>query len=487
MEGEASATANWFANVALLSWPAVAVILYRTRPFSEATVWTILGALLLLPSQVSIKFQMIPAIDKSSISSFCALVGCFLLAPRAKRTSVGFGLAGLLATICILGPVITSLLNNDNVVIGGRLLPAVGLYDGISALLSQLIFLLPFFIGRRFLREARDVEALLLALALAGLVYSLPMLFEVRMSPQLSTWIYGYFPSSYAGEMRYGGYRPVVFMNNGLVAAFFLSTSVLAAVVLWRARSPIHRFPAGAASAYLLMVLILCKSAGALVYATVLGFLVRFTKPITQVRVAVLLVSIAMLYPVLRVTNLFPDQQLVDLASSFNQERADSLKFRFDQERQLLAHASERFVFGWGRHGRNRVYEESGRDASITDGLWILTLGQFGFAGFIAQFGLLTLPVIRAATALKRINKMREKMLLAALALIVAATAIEQLPNASLTAWSWLLVGALLGRVEEIRLTRSRSRSLNVFQDELERPKASVPLRERAMFSPANR
>lgn len=459
MEGEVSATGNWFATVALLAWPAVALILFRTKSLSEATVWTILGALLLLPSGISIKLPMVPAIDKNSIGNLCALAGCFFLARREKRMGLGFGLAGLLAMMSILAPVITSALNNDHVAIGGRLLAGVGLYDGISALLSQLILLLSFFIGRRVLREAEDIEAILRALAFAGLIYSLPMLFEVRMSPQLSTWIYGYFPSSYAGETRYGGYRPVVFMNNGLLAAFFLSTSFLAAVAMSRAKAPVNGLPAGPAAIYLGAALVLCKSAGALAYAVVFGALIRWIKPVMQVRVAIVLASIAISYPVLRIADGFPYQALVDFSATFNQERADSLKFRFDQERTLLAHASERFTFGWGRYGRNRIYDESGKDVSITDGLWILTLGQFGFVGFVAQFGLLTLPVFRAAKALKKIRSAREKLFMATLALIVAITAIEQLPNASITAWSWLLVGALLGRVEEISLTRSQTRS----------------------------
>jgi hypothetical protein len=457
-----SAAANWFAYIALLAWPAVAVLLYRSRPPSEATVWTILGALLLLPSQLSIKLQMIPSIDKDTLAALSATVGCFLLAPRPKRFGTGLGLTGILAAIYIVSPVVTSALNNDPIIIGGRILPGVGLYDGISALLSQLILFLPFFVGRRFLHKAEDTETILRALVLAGLLYSLPMLLEVRLSPQLSSWIYGYFPSAFAKEIRYDGFRPVVFMNNGLIAAFFLSTSVLAAVALWRAHSRRDKLPTGAIALYLGAVLVLCKTAGALAYAIVLGFFVRWTKPMVQVRLAVFLVGVAISYPVLRMADVFPTNTLLDLAATFNQERADSLKFRFDQEQHLLAHASERFLFGWGRYGRNRVYEESGRDSSITDGLWILTVGQFGIVGFLAQFGLLTLPVFRTVAALRRIQSMREKIFLAALALIVAITAVEQLPNASIFSWSWLLVGALSGRVESLRWRPLQSKDLRV-------------------------
>jgi hypothetical protein len=448
---EPAVAANWIAYIALLAWPLVAVLLYRTRPSSEATVWTILGALLLLPSQLSIKLPMIPSIDKDSLAALSAAAGCVLLAPRLKRFGPGFGLPEILAVTYIVGPVVTSALNNDFIVIGDRVLPGVGLYDGISALLSQMILFLPFFLGRRFLYKAEGIETIFRALVLAGLLYSLPMLLEVRLSPQLSNWIYGYFPSAFIAETRYGGYRPVVFMNNGLIAGFFLSTSVLAAIVLWRVNSRVGKLPAGAVPLYLGAVLILCKAAGALVYATVIGFFLRWIKPVLQVRLAVFLVCIAISYPVLRIANFFPTDQLVDFAATFNQERADSLKFRFDQEQRLLAHASERFLFGWGRYGRNRVYEESGEDSSVTDGLWILTVGQFGIVGFLAQFGLLTLPVFRTVAALRRIKSMREKIFLAALALIVAIIAIEQLPNASISPWSWLLVGALLGRVDGIR------------------------------------
>jgi hypothetical protein len=448
---ELSVAANWFAYIALVVWPLVAVLLYWNRPSSEATAWTILGAFLLLPSLLFIKIPMIPLIDKASVSALSATVGCFLLAPRLKRPGLGFGPAEILAAIYIFGPVVTAVLNDDPIVIGHLILPGVGWYDGFSTLLSQTILFLPFFVGRRFLHKAEDIETVLRVLALAGLLYSLLMLFEIRFSPQLSNWIYGYFPSGYAGEARGSGFRPVVFLNNGLTAAFFLSTSFLAAVALWRVNSRFNNLPAGGFSAYLGAVLILCKSSGALAYAVVFGFLVRWTKPTTQVRVAVLLAGIAISYPVLRMADYFPTDQLVSISATISQERAASLKFRFDQEQQLLARASERFFFGWGRYGRNRVYdEESGRDASITDGLWILIVGQFGLVGFLAQFGLLTLPVFRVGAAIKRVGSAREGVLLAALTGIVAVTVIEQLPNASVTPWSWLLVGALLGRAESI-------------------------------------
>ncbi|WP_271605735.1 hypothetical protein [Bradyrhizobium sp. CCBAU 11434] len=445
---------NWLAYAMILAWPLVAFMLYQLWSFKEATAWTILGALLFLPAQLAVKFSMVPAIDKNSVASVSVLLGTFFFGPRMrmKRVPAGIlGLMGALAALFIVSPIVTSLLNDDAIVRRFMVIPGVGYYDGVSALLLQCISCLPFLVGFRFFRLAEDAEILLRTLVAAALIYSVPMLIEVRISPQLSSWIYGAFSSKFAVEMRYGGFRPVVFMINGLAAAFFASTAFLAAATLWRTNTKIFKIPTAGTSAYLGILVVLCKSAGALVYAIVVGSLLRWFSPKAQLRTAVLLAGISIMYPMLRMANFMPVQEIVNVATWFNAERAKSLNFRFDQEERLLAHASERFWFGWGRYGRNRVYDEMGNDTSITDGQWILTLGQFGFVGFLAQFGLLTLPVFQAARTAKGVRSHRELLFLCCLSLIVAVSALEQIPNASISAWNWLLAGALLGRCVGIR------------------------------------
>jgi hypothetical protein len=119
-----------------------------------------------------------------------------------------------------------------------------------------------------------------------------------------------------------------------------------------------------------------------------------------------------------------------------------------------LGHARERIWFGWGRFGRNRVYHGwQGRDSSVTDGYWIIILGTFGLVGFLAVFGLLAFTVLRAAMALRFAQTTRDSELLAALALIVAINMIDLLPNASISPWTWLLAGALLGRADALFAT----------------------------------
>ena len=296
---------NWFAYSILVAWPIVALVLFRTRPYPEAMIGTVLGALLLLPSNLSIKFPMIPSIDKDSIAAVSVFFGCIVLTRMPKQPNDRFGVPELLSVVYIFSPLITSLLNTDQIIIGERILPGVGVYDGISALLRQAIVFLPFFVGRRYLNRPAHIILIFRALALAGLFYSIPMLFEIRMSPQLSNWIYGYFPEMFALEIRYGGFRPVVFMNNGLILSFFLFTSFIASVTLWKTNDRVSIFPPAGLASYLGFVLILCKSAGALIYAVTFGCLVRWTSPRSQIYMAVFLAAIAIGYPVLRMAELF--------------------------------------------------------------------------------------------------------------------------------------------------------------------------------------
>ena len=456
-------TPNTFAYFSLIAWPLVALYLYLSRPAAAATMWTILAGQLLLPVGTFFKFEMIPQFDKTSIPNLCALVGCIIAEKRPPRTTSGIGVVEALILLCIAGPLLTSLLNGDPIHIGSTVLPGVGFYDGTSAVISQVIMLIPFFLGRHFFRNAADTQKLFSVLGFAGLAYSILLLFEIRFSPQLHNWVYGYYPSDFIQTMREdGGFRPMVFMGHGLIASFFAMTAAVASAALWRTRVRIVKFaPAGAVAVYLSAVLILCKSGAASIYGMVLVPMVSWMKPRFQMRVAAILVSVALLYPALRIYDLFPTSTLVELASAVNEQRASSLRYRFEQEGLLLERASQRFLFGWGRFGRNRVFVEDwrgiGGDSSVTDGLWIIVLGQFGLLGFIAEFGLLAISVFRAAKALKFAESFDGSVFLSALALIVAVNMVDLLPNSALSPWTWLLVGSLLGRSELI-LARSRNR-----------------------------
>lgn len=450
-------TPNYFAYAALVLWPLVAIVLFATRPLNQALIWTILGGYLLLPVGTEIKFPGVPAFDKNSIPALIAVVGCLVIARGpARRSAAKIGLPELLLAALLIGPFITSEFNGDTLAFGPLVLPGVGHYEALSASVAQLLMLLPFLLGRRYLAGLEGHRMILGALTLGGLVYTLPMLLEVRLSPQLHIWIYGYFPHSFEQQMRDGGFRPVVFLGHGLRVAFFAMIAILASAALWRCRERVVPAAPPLVTGWLGLTLLLCKSLGSFVYAMVLTPVILFLKPRTQVKIAAVLVSLALTYPMLRATNLLPTQFLLDVAGAVSVEREASLKMRFDQEKELLDRASERPWFGWGRFGRARIYDQTGKDVTLSDGHWVITMGSFGLFGFLAEFGLLALTVFRAVPAIRQASSVRDQVFLAVLSLIVAIGLVDLLPNATINPTSWLFAGALLGRVEVLCAAQSR-------------------------------
>ena len=463
---------NWLAIFALAIWPLASLYFYGTRSVTQATLWTILGAYLLLPVGAAVHFAGIPQLDKETSGNLGALLGIFLILKRPLRLWNGFGVPEVLLVTLLVSPFVTEELNLDPIIFSKYIVPAGSTYDGLSEVVRQLLLLIPFFVGRQFLRSSQDIRAIMRTLVIAGLLYSLPILFEIRMSPTIHSWVYGYFPSSYVENLRWGGYRPVVFLGHGLPVALFVMTAAVAAATLWRTRTRLAGLPLGGITAYLTVVLVLCKALGSLIYGAVLIPLVYLTSPRFQARVAVVLVTIALVYPLLRLADLVPAQGLVEISAQVSEDRSGSLETRLLNEKQLLEKASQRFLFGWGRFGRNLIYDKSGHDISIPDGEWVIVLGMFGLVGFVAEFGLLVLPVYRVAAALKFAKSAHDRIYIAALALISATNTFDLLPNSGLSPWTWLLAGALLGRAELLRVTARERKKFDVLPSQRQRGKA---------------
>jgi hypothetical protein len=293
--------------------------------------------------------------------------------------------------VLVTSPFITCQLNDDPINIGSAVLPALSSYDGGSSIIEAIIRLIPFFVGRRFLSSENDTEEILRVLVVAGLIYSLPAIFEVRFSPQLHSWIYGYYPQEmgFQQQLRGDGFRPVVFLGHGLLVSFFFCTTAVAAAAFWRTNTqaiPKIRLPAGGIVVYLCFILALCKSLASTIYATVAIPLVYLTKPKMQIGFAVLLTSAAVLYPLLRTTDLVPTGAILELSASISADRSDSLEFRLRNEEALLQRASERLWFGWGRFGRSLIYDESGNNM-IVDGNWIIVLEYLALSAFWLNLG----------------------------------------------------------------------------------------------------
>lgn len=440
-------------TIAILSWPALALWLFSKLSFERAIIWSVLLSFLFLPQSFGIDLPGIPALTKETLPNLTLIAIALIMAPRRFRLLPRNPIAAALPVLLIGGAFLTALTNQDPVLIADTVLKGLTLYDGLSLAASQALLILPFLIGWQYLATPEIHREILKAFFAVGLVYSALMLFEVRMSPQLHEWVYGYAPHSFRQQVRFGGYRPVVFMKSGLWTGFFAMTLMLMAAALWRdakasgnaaeqARSSRYL----AATGYLGVVLVLSKAVGSILYGIVFLPVVLFLKARTQISIAAVLVLIALSYPILRGGQLVPTDTILGWAESFSADRAESLETRFDNEELLLEHADKRPLFGWGSWGRNRVFnEETGEDASITDGYWVIIIGSNGWVGYIAFFGLLGLPVLALWRRMRKAGEEPVSHATGVLTLLLGINMIEILPNATLPPWTWLIAGAVFG------------------------------------------
>lgn len=440
------------AFTALFVWPIVVMQMFRRMPVERALIWSLMGGYLLLPPVVAIDLPVLPALDKSTIptlTAFACLVAMRHKVSLVPRTPV----LRVLLALFVLTPFGTVLTNQDPVIFGnGTFLPGLPTREVVSILLSQGVLLLPLFLGRAVLQTEAALKELVRAFFIGGLIYSLPILIEVRLSPQLNTWIYGFFQHSFDQMMRWGGFRPIVFLPHGLWVALYMLTALLCGMALMRYSEASERPRLTLAVCYLLVVLVLCKSMGALVYFVAFAPLLLLATRRQMLAVAAGIAVVVLAYPLLRGAGLVPVDLFIEQFERISVDRAGSLGFRLINEGLLLEHAQQRPVFGWGGWDRNLVHDPlSGRVTTISDGQWVIVIGIFGWSGYLVQFGLLTLPLVLLFLQLRGQGGAQVSPWLAVLAIVHAINLIDLIPNATLVPLTWLTCGALLAQLEARR------------------------------------
>jgi len=451
------------ALLALLLWiPIGAIAFGATKPL-KAVLFVILGGILMLPERAAFDPPLLPPFDKNTISTLLAFCGAMVLC--RKRMASGKPLRGVdfFFLVMLVGSIGTALGNRDPLSYGGGLdydevtrlppvdLPAMCVYDIFSMAVREFLFwCVPFYLGRALFRTREDGIVLCKALVVGGLVYLPLMLLEMRLSPQLHFWTYGYYANFFGHAMRAGGFKPTVFMDNGLAVAMFTYGACFAAAILHRQRQSIAGIPPIVAFGMLWLGLLLSRNVGANVYALCTLPLVLVVRGRMTSQLAVVLMALVVSYPLLRNSGKFPAKELVDFVAKRNVDRAHSLGFRFENEELLLVKAQERIWFGWGGFGRNRVFDERGKDITITDGEWIIALGERGTIGFIGMFGLLLAPILIARRRGRRIAVAQDRQLVDALSLLCAVNAIDMLPNALFNVMPIFLAGAVAGLADGI-------------------------------------
>lgn len=438
-----------FGYIVLYSFPLVVMLLFRQMAKPNALVASMLAGYLLLPEQLMLDLPLLPALTKHTIPVLTIFAILLTTDHKGDRAVLpgwipkSWMARGFLLAL-VLGSFFTVQTNGDPNVFGETALPGLSIYDAVSMILTTATTLLPLLLARKFLARPEHQRILLSAFVLSAALYSFLALYEVRMSPQLNNMVYGFFPHQFLQHIRNGGFRPLVFLNHGLWLSIFLSLAFLAAAGLFRLSSGADRGKYLVACLWLMLTLVLSKSLGALVIALCLLPVVFIGRRL-QLMIASTVAVIVIVYPILRSAGVVPLDAILDWANSVNPQRAFSLEYRIVNEEILLAKAQERPVFGWGIWGRSLVYNELGARISVPDGYWVIILGVGGWVKYIAEFGLLCLPVFVMLMRRKTYDIGAETTVLT---LLLTANLFDLLPNATITPLTWMIAGALWGRIE---------------------------------------
>ena len=215
------------ATLVLFVWPLVAMALFSRLGQAKGLIWATLIGALFLPENYGINLPGLPPLDKETSIILGLLLGLMVGGRAGQPGQAGSPAAPALGNqgqffvvtlgaMLVISPFATMLANPERLVFGPTTLPGLGVRDLISMLTDNTLFLVPLILARRHLASPEIHVEVLRALVILGALYSLLILFEARMSPQLHRWIYGYFQHVWVQHIRGGAFRPIVFMAHGL-------------------------------------------------------------------------------------------------------------------------------------------------------------------------------------------------------------------------------------------------------------------------------
>jgi hypothetical protein len=391
----------------LVAWVGVVVVVFMFPiPTRVAILFAFLFGLLFLPvigdntgnnGEVLVEPITIPglAFSKYRVISLGVLLGLLLRDPR-RLLRLHYSWVDVPMFLWCVCPMVSAL---------GAPPPPDGssaFKDGLTQTLAQfLIWGVPYLVGRQFFGTSRDLYAVICGLLVAALVYVPLCLFEVKMSPMLHSVVYGFAQHDFFQSIRFGGFRPLVFMQHGLAVSMFMAIAAVVGVWLWWTDA-ICYLPGFVRRRYitllmlLLLTVALTKSAGAILLAFA-GAGTLFCAKRWKTRLPLLLlILVCPAYLASRSSGSWSGADLVPLLTEMvGQERASSFEFRQTNEDMLVERALEGPTFGWNGWGRNLIQDRQGRTVSVPDGLWVLAIGERGVPGLAALFAALLLPVAR--------------------------------------------------------------------------------------------
>ncbi len=244
---------SFLVPIVMFGWIPVVLYLFMRIPAQRAVIVSFIVAWLFLPV-AEFALPGLPDYTKMSATCYGILLATFIY-DVGRFSSFKFSWIDLPMLIWCLCPLASSITNG------------LGAYDGFSTVLTQtLTWGVPYFLGRIYLNNLSGLRDLAIGIFMGGLVYVPLCLYEIRFSPQLHRILYGFHAHPDFGQtMRYGGWRPTIFMIHGLPVGLWMMAASLVGIWLWQTGviKQVWNIPMKWLVAALLFTFILCKSTGA--------------------------------------------------------------------------------------------------------------------------------------------------------------------------------------------------------------------------------
>lgn len=427
---------TFFVPLALFGWFPLVFLIFNLLPARRAILVSFIAGWLFLPI-ASYDISYLPTYDKVVATCLPVMLAALLFHGQRFRELRPKWYDTPMITLCI-APVASALSNG------------LGVYDGLSQATVMTIGMgLPYLIGRVFFSNRRAMLELAIAIVIGGVIYLPLCWYELRMSPQLHAIIYGYNQHSVVQQFRYGGWRPMVFMQHGLAVGMWMTSASLVAYWLWQSRVIRYVFtiPMFIPVILLFVTTVFIKSSNSIVILAMGLALLAPSQWIRTRLLVFLLCASTVFYIGLRASGLWDGHQLVTLIErTVGEERAQSVEMRLDSEVVLTEKARQRPILGWGGWGRHRVTEEVRTGKGVTDSAWGLHFGSGGIVGLTALTTSILLPVILMLGRVRTLSWASPSVSpTVVLALLLALWMVDNLLNSMANPIYLVIAGAISG------------------------------------------
>jgi len=421
---------NFLVPVMMWGWIPLTIFLFRRFTPQKAVLISVIGGVLFLP----VTSYDLPMIEYNKITAISISLACGMIFSR-KITEQTFRPSMIDMPIfiwCIITPFISILANG------------LGPYNAVADVLQiSLMWGVFYMAGRVYFYDKDTLRLLCKGIIIGGIIYIPLVFFEIRMSPQLSNIVYGFFPHSWFQHIRYGGYRPIVFMNHGLMVAMWMASTYTVSLWLFGTReiTKIKKIPMTLPVILLLLSTILCKSANGWVYLS-LGTVGYYFYIKRKSKIIFKLIILAIpIYIILRITAILPSETILYyLSTIFDAHRIESLAVRLFQEELFGRRALESPLWGWGWANRAWPMDPfTGEPAvQMIDSLYLVVFSLKGYIGLVSIYTVLLLgPWKIMKSSIDSVDAI-------VLSIIVIFFAIDSLMNGMINPVYFLTAGALI-------------------------------------------